>query len=278
MTLTFEQIIKEAELVVQGKKEKLLEKQSYDVVAELVATRLETGIDKPIEKVAALNVAGLLTNFTANKGLRNAAIGAAGGVGAGLIGGEKDHKLKAAITGGLLGGAAGAAGSLVPKGTIKDIATKVGLPQTKRFKATDRFIKTIVPNKTSTEAPGLLAGLRDTLQRTKESVSRGFKPLERNSAFDPNFVSKTKAFDKVAFDWSTLAPIVKGIGNAIMENKGARNMAIGAATGVVGGAIAGGKDRRLSGALKGGLMGTAGGAAFSAAPHIKTLLPATVAP
>jgi len=76
---------------------------------------------------------------------------------------------------------------------------------------------------------------------------------------------KVKSFDKyAAMDWTAIGKAAKGLGTGIMANKGARNMIAGAGVGAIGGAVAAKPDERMSGAVKGSLLGGVAGAGVSA--------------
>ena len=151
MTLTADQIIKEAELKIQQDFEHILEKKASDTADSIIEERKKNGLDKVAEVVvettdiriksfektaaavpAAFNLktfaAGLGKNFAANSGLRNAAIGAAGGAGVGALASKDGERLGGAIKGGLLGGTVGAAGSLINPTAIKSFTSNALKP------------------------------------------------------------------------------------------------------------------------------------------------------
>ena len=86
-------------------------------------------------------------NFLANKGLRNAGIGAVAGAATGALAAKDDNRLGGAVKGGLLGGAIGGAGSLISPNVIKSFtgaangstpAAAPGAPAARSFKAGPR--------------------------------------------------------------------------------------------------------------------------------------------
>ena len=139
MSLTAEQVIKEAELTVQRSSADGIEKKANDMTNDLIKQRETIQLEKlasesPLIKLACENngdffttksfkvngclekiaapggsaVTGFLQKMMANNGARNIMVGAGLGAGAGLIAGPKDDRFGSAIKGGLLGGVAGA--------------------------------------------------------------------------------------------------------------------------------------------------------------------------
>ena len=138
MTLTAEQILKEAELTLQKEtvdNKLTMEKRASDaLVNEILEQRKKTGLDKKAEVIAIENsnpstiinpeeskiksfekialdltgikgIAGNLgKNFMENKGARNAAIGAVAGGALGAATGKDGEKGSSAVKGALLGG------------------------------------------------------------------------------------------------------------------------------------------------------------------------------
>ena len=143
MTLTPDDIIKEAERTVQAKTQDTFEKKASEVATDMMNQRDKVMLEKLaeesplvklameseedifttkdfkvnscLEKVALAIPSGLgqaaggfLQKMMANNGARNIAIGAGTGALAGAVAGDKDRKFSSAIKGGLLGGVAGA--------------------------------------------------------------------------------------------------------------------------------------------------------------------------
>ena len=281
MTLTVEQIIKEAESKIQSDAKEALEKTGSNVVAELIAARKESGLSKEAfeAKPAIDAVKKIGKGILANHGVRNAALGTAAGTAIGAAVGGKEHRLSGAVKGGLLGGAVGTSLSAIPREAtaVRKVMDAAGITKkTKSFKKTDHFFKTVIKENTPgvPSAPGPIDALKAKMSNAAAKVRDTFKKPETQHAFDPSFVQRTKSFEKTgAIDFKALLAGAKKVGTGLMANNGLRNMAIGAGTGVVGGAISGGKGHRLGGAVTGGLLGTAAGAATSAAPSIKSFFP-----
>ena len=165
MTLTADEIIREAELSVQLSQEVQIEKKASEAADDMINQRSMKEIEKIaedspliklameseedfmqtksfkvnfcLEKVAAPTgaVAGFLQKMMANNGARNIMVGAGVGAGSGLIFGPKDDKFGAVLKGGLLGGLGGAgvsaykslgnAGGLLGTSGVKGIAPVV---------------------------------------------------------------------------------------------------------------------------------------------------------
>ena len=142
MTLTADEIIKEAELTVQKNNASFLEKKASEVASDMTRQRKQTELEKiaeyspliklaiesdhdiftaksfqahsSLEKIAlgpgALTASeGFLSKLLAGEGAKRIAIGAGIGAGTGLLAGNKDDRMGSAIKGGILGAAGGAA-------------------------------------------------------------------------------------------------------------------------------------------------------------------------
>jgi hypothetical protein len=164
MTLSAEEIIKEAELAIQVEAGKALEKKAGETVIEILEQRKKDGLDKVAENTTvsfegtvsvegfskeadekpsdvvsiksfdkvALDLTALKTplmalgkGILANQGVRNIAVGSAIGAAGGALA-NKNDRMGGAIKGGLLGGIGGAAVSAGTRPLAKSIPGALG--------------------------------------------------------------------------------------------------------------------------------------------------------